>query len=89
MPELWSYLSQEPRSGDPSGEFHVTSLPIGKLYIPEVLKRVDLFGVSNVVRTEVPLFLLPVFRVFWNIRGIKRRFRLSSLLDYTSTGRFS
>ncbi|GBL86487.1 hypothetical protein AVEN_194759-1 [Araneus ventricosus] len=42
--------SWEPRSGDSSGKFQVTSYPVRKLYISEVLKRVDLFGVYFVER---------------------------------------
>ncbi|GBN91637.1 hypothetical protein AVEN_78047-1 [Araneus ventricosus] len=40
----------EPRSGGSPGEFHVTPGPVGKLYMPEVLKQVNLFEFLFVVR---------------------------------------
>ncbi|GBN21903.1 hypothetical protein AVEN_227029-1 [Araneus ventricosus] len=40
----------ELRSGDPSGEFYVTSRPVRKLYIPEVIKRVHLLEILCIVR---------------------------------------
>ncbi|GBN68111.1 hypothetical protein AVEN_72520-1 [Araneus ventricosus] len=46
-----------------SAEFHVTSCPVGKVYKPEVLKRVNRFGVLFVVRVGQLLDIALTMRI--------------------------